>query len=128
MVMGVSYSGSWPAAMECNGSSPIVCSCIVQTGGTWPGVNATVGISLNTWAHVACVYDGSKIRIYINGALNNSATATGTIDSGSNWVEVGWDVNDNGDRYPGVIDDVRFYNRALSAAEITQAMNMPVAP
>lgn len=39
------------------------------------------GVPLNTWTHVAWAYDGAHIRYFVNGVLNNTVSATGSIQS-----------------------------------------------
>ena len=74
----------------------------------------------NTWYHVAGTYDGATMKLYINGQLENSTPKTGNIFvSDSNWCIGAF--NYAGVAYfNGLIDDVRVYNTALSAAEIQQ--------
>ena len=58
----------------------------------------------------------------MNGVQVGSLAATGTIASSTGQVTIGgnsvW-----GEYFAGAVDDVRIYNRALSAAEITSLMN-----
>jgi Concanavalin A-like lectin/glucanases superfamily/Chitobiase/beta-hexosaminidase C-terminal domain/Family of unknown function (DUF6298)/Putative collagen-binding domain of a collagenase len=75
----------------------------------------------NTWTHLAATYDGSQMRLYVNGvqvaARSQSgvvATSTGALRIGGNSV---W-----GEYFIGWIDEVRIYNRSLSLAEIQQDM------
>ena len=89
--------------------------------------------SLNTWYHVAGVYDASAqtLSTYVNGVLDNG-TLSGTVPSS----QVNSSVNVNiGRRAPGtwggfyfngLIDEVRIYNRALTQAEIQTDMNTPL--
>jgi Concanavalin A-like lectin/glucanases superfamily/Domain of unknown function (DUF1929)/IPT/TIG domain/Bacterial Ig domain len=85
--------------------------------------------ALNTWYHVAAVYDtaADTLEIYVNGILN-SGTLRGTIPA----LQVDGGVNVNigrrtdGYYFNGVIDEVRVYNRALSQAEIQTDMNTPL--
>ena len=74
-----------------------------------------------TWTHVACTYTASATNCYINGVLSNGSYSS---DAGyglaANYV-VGYGYN--GTAVTGVIDDVRIYNRALSAGEITTIYN-----
>jgi hypothetical protein len=73
---------------------------------------------LNTWVHFAAVYDGSLMTIYINGSLQaTTLAATGTIKTSTQNLVIGEDINYDRN-FAGVIDEVRVYNRALSAAEI----------
>jgi len=70
----------------------------------------------NQWFQIAGVYDSSagKIRLYINGVQKDEQDHTGTCTA--NWV---WQFGDSTYTMEDCkIDDIRFYNRALSAAEI----------
>jgi hypothetical protein len=85
--------------------------------------------ALNTWYHVASVYDAatSTLNIYVNGVLNNGtllgSVASSMVDRPVN-VNVGRRAG--GYYFNGVIDEVRIYGRALSAAEIQSDMNTPI--
>ncbi len=71
----------------------------------------------NTWIHVAATYDGSTIKLYINGKLESSQSASFQI--GVNDLGLGIGAEENGYRpMRGTIDEVRVYTRALSDAEI----------
>jgi Concanavalin A-like lectin/glucanases superfamily/Domain of unknown function (DUF1929)/Bacterial Ig domain len=96
-----------------------------QVGGADYFVNGTANTVANTWTHLACTYDGTTLRLFVNG--NQVATATGpsalavsagVLRIGGNAV---W-----GEYFSGRIDEVRVYNRALSASEIQADMNSGV--
>lgn len=83
----------------------------------------------NAWHHVACVGDGTSLKIYVDGAL--AATGGSTTSSYGNSTSpfrIGgggiWDAS--GNHFDGRIDDVRIYNRALSAAEVGALRGTPV--
>lgn len=99
-----------------------------QSGTTYPAANAPSKVTLNTWTHIACTFDGTNINLYVNGVLQTTTNAPGTIVEGtSGSLFLGADGT--GDyAYKGRLDDVRLYNRALSAAEISIAMNTAVTP
>ncbi len=70
-----------------------------------------------TWYHVVLTNDGTTSKIYLNGTkLNADDPCTGPA-SGNSRFHVGGDL---GEYFPGKIDEVRYYNRALTAAEIKQ--------
>jgi VCBS repeat-containing protein len=74
----------------------------------------------NTWMHIAGTYDGTTLRIYINGVQNNTKAASITI--GTNATNLGIGAEPAAaplNFFQGSIDDARIYNRALSATEIT---------
>jgi hypothetical protein len=70
---------------------------------------------------VAGTHDGSNLQIYINGVADGSPKATGrTLVNGSDkGLDIGGSAGDI-QNFRGLIDDVRVYNYALSAAEILQ--------
>ncbi len=74
------------------------------------------------WIHVVGSYDGSIVRLYVNGlAQTTTGSLTGSIHTRSDsYLAIGRQGNIS-DRYTlGSIDDVRIYNRALSASEISE--------
>ena len=97
------------------------------TGGTFSGnpLYGTVALTVNTWTHLACTYDGSTLRLYVNGTQVSSRAQTGTMATSSNPLQIGGDSL-FGQYFRGSIDEVRVYNRALSATEIQPDMNTPL--
>ena len=85
--------------------------------------------SNNTWYHLTFTteYDQTYTtsKIYINGVLNNSATSTGSQGNYAYNFCIGDGNNAGSTWYPfsGKISNVKVYNRALSAAEISQNFN-----
>jgi hypothetical protein len=84
-------------------------------------------LTLNAWTHIATTYDGANMRFYINGVLVATRAQTGNIAVGNQALRIGGN-NVSGEFFNGLIDEVRIYNRALSAAEITADMTTPVVP
>jgi glucose/arabinose dehydrogenase len=82
-------------------------------------------LPLNTWTHLAATYDGSNLRLYVNGSLATSFLVSGTLAATTDPLRIGgnaiW-----GEYFSGLIDDVRIYNRALSPSEIGSDMTTPV--
>ncbi len=78
---------------------------------------------LNTWKHAAMTYDGTSVRLYINGSL--VSTVAGAHTTTSNPLEFGhWSVG--GEYWDGLIDEVRLYSRALTQAEVQTDMNTAI--
>ncbi len=73
--------------------------------------------TLNTWVHYAFTYDGSKSRIYKNGILIGTSVQNITTVS-NNSFSLGVTEGGGTGRLNGVIDDLKIYNRALSANEV----------
>src|SRR6185295_20132663 len=107
-----------------------------QAGGTnFPAGYARIGgadrvvrgvspLSTGVWTHVATTYDGATQRIYINGNLVASRAQTGAIGVGNGSLRIGGDTIFTNEFYQGLIDEVRVYNRALTAAEIGLDMSV----
>ncbi len=89
--------------------------------------NASQPMNLGTWYHLAGTYDGTTVTLYVNGQEfgsdsfskvlpmpNTDFTISGFRDPDTNVIK---------DEINGKIDDVRLYNRALSATEIQNIYN-----
>jgi hypothetical protein len=97
----------------------------VNIGGEKNAVG-TAALALNTWSHIAVTYDGSALRLYVNGALAATTAVSGTIPVSSGVLRMGGNAQ-WGEWFGGLLDDVRIYNRSLSAGEIATDMNRPVS-
>ena len=99
----------------------------VFVGGSTRSVQGTAALPTLTWSHVAATYDGSTLRLYVNGAQVGSLAASGTILTSNSAFRIGgnsiW-----GEYFNGLIDEVRVYNRALTAGEIQADMNRSITP
>jgi hypothetical protein len=73
------------------------------------------------WHHVVGTYDGATLRLYVDGAADvNTTSAAITIRTRTNNFVIGDRSSLYSIPYGGLIDDVRIYNRALSAQEVTR--------
>lgn len=95
----------------------------------WKFLDSSWAIPVNTWKNVVSTYDGTWLRVYINGNAAGSMRVSGTTCSNSQPLAVGaknqpskglleafWD---------GRLDDIRIYNRALTTTEISQLAARP---
>ena len=71
----------------------------------------------NSWYHVAVTYDGSYMKLYVNGQLDNSDYCPGNISEDTWSLHIGYTWYDDA-AFPGYIDDVRVYCHALTGTEI----------
>ena len=90
-------------------------------------VDGTSTLPTGTWSHVAATYDGSALRLYVNGSQVSQVAASGSILSSTGALRIGGN-NVWGEWFNGWIDEVRVYNRALSTAEIQDDMNISITP
>lgn len=89
--------------------------------GDYRAVHVPVDSSFNgIWHHVAGTYDGSEVKLYIDGALEASLAYTGSIASSTHSVNIGSNAEVSGRFYDGAIDDVRIYDNALTAGQVLQ--------
>lgn len=97
----------------------------LEIGGVDRELKGTASVVTTAWRHLALTYDGTTMRIYVDGVLRGSRAQTGATATSAGELKIGgnavW-----GEWFSGLIDEVRIYDRTLSAAEITTAMNAPV--
>jgi hypothetical protein len=92
------------------------------SSGAWKFLDSAQPIPTSTWTHVAGTYNGSTLKVWINGVLSASRSVAGRTCSNNEPLAIGaknlpskglleafWD---------GQLDEVRIYNRALYASEI----------
>lgn len=96
--------------------------------GDWKSVSsASIGtLTQGVWTHVVGMYDGSEIKIFINGVEVGSNSLSGEIDDGSTSANIG--KGGSAEFFDGNIDEVRVYNRALSPAEVQQLYQWAPGP
>jgi hypothetical protein len=94
-------------------------------GGDGNKVFGRAPLSTSTWAYLAATYDGSALRLYVDGNEVSSVPETGTIKSSAKPLEIGGD-DTYGQYFQGLVDEVRVYDVARTAAEIRTDMTTPV--
>ena len=90
---------------------------VISTGaaGTVMGVSAPDSIQLFRWTHIAVTYDGSAMKMYLNGVLKGYTNATISIGGAGVGLFIG---RYGSNRFQGLIDDVRLWNIVRSASDI----------
>jgi hypothetical protein len=81
-------------------------------------VSGATTVSLNTWHHVAGVFDGSTLKVYLDGVQDGTASVVYAPDDGPDVLKIGARGDDATVTFSGRLDDAAVYNRALSATEI----------
>ncbi|RKS53955.1 putative secreted protein (Por secretion system target), partial [Gillisia mitskevichiae] len=83
----------------------------------------------STWMHVAVTYNGSEIKMYINGVENSSINYTNTPPISNNSLALAIGAGSDGFRgIMGAMDDVRIYNTALDANAIMELATINSSP
>ncbi|MGH8488502.1 MAG: LamG-like jellyroll fold domain-containing protein [Gammaproteobacteria bacterium] len=98
----------------------------VTVGGQYQVLSAGPWLLSNLWTHLAATFDGTTQRLYVDGVQVAQRPQTGPIQVSNSPLRLGgnsvW-----GEFFKGRIDEVRIYNRALSAMEIQTDMSTSVA-
>jgi hypothetical protein len=84
------------------------------------------GLPANVWTHLAATYDGLTERLFVNGLEVSSRAVGGVVAASVGPLSIGGNAQWLEENFAGLIDEVRIYNRALSAAEILVDMKTPI--
>jgi chitodextrinase len=96
-------------------------------GGSYADAFGTAKLTANSWAFLTATYDGSTVKLYVNGTQVASTPHTGAITTSTNPLQIGGDSL-YGQYFAGLIDNVRVYNVALTAAQIQTDQTSSVNP
>ncbi|HEY7373541.1 MAG TPA: LamG domain-containing protein [Polyangia bacterium] len=105
-------------------------TCFLKTDNGNVRLTVQTAAARGTWIHIACTYDGSTGRLYVDGQPISGLGAqglTGRFVADTTPFILG--ANGNGpdmgvsERFPGRVDEIMLYRRALSASEIAQLHN-----
>lgn len=76
------------------------------------------GYTTATWAHVAGTYDGSMMRLYVNGVLSDSTAIADALIQDTSVLLIGTRTNQASNTFHGAIDEIRVYDIGLTQTEI----------
>ena len=89
-------------------------------------------VPMGVWTNLAGVYDGAVARLYVDGAEVGSQALTGSFPADSTPVILGGNGNDASgvpdELFPGRLDELMLYGRALSVTEIGQLASGALFP
>lgn len=88
--------------------------------GGWKSTNGATRVPANQWVHVAGTFDGRHIRVFCNGRLEGTNEISHAYTPSPLPLRIGHAayVLENKRKFDGQIDDVMFWNRALSEEEL----------
>jgi alpha-mannosidase len=112
-------------ALEVNNGNRVECG--IGNGGSSDVVHSTTVLKSATFYHLACVWTGTQLQVYVNGALEASGLQTITPVGNLSSLSIG-QYGGNADRTNGLIDEVRISSRALTQTEVQADMNTPISP
>jgi hypothetical protein len=85
-------------------------------------IASTATLSANAWRFVAMTFDGSTKRLYVDSIADSTGSSAYNSSANSGPYYIGKDPI-NGNFFNGTIDEVRIYNRALSASDVLTLYN-----
>jgi len=126
-------NGEGGFALRCGGNgilSFVFCgrTFASTTSLSWKEATSPAGtLVLNTWQHVAGTFNGSSLKIYVNGNLVGTTAFTGMIRFPNSYaLKLGRSPETSSGQaryFNGSIDEVRVWERALSISELTANAN-----
>ena len=88
----------------------------------WAAGQTTTLATYGTWYHLAATWDGSVVKVYINGTYNKqyNLSSYGNLTTPTRF---GASSDGSSYQFKGTVDETKIYNRALSAAEVLAQYN-----
>lgn len=77
-----------------------------------------IALNISQWHHVAAVYGGGFLKLYLNGALVATQAKTGNIAVDASLLTIGKNPIASNNYFKGKIDEVRVFNAALTDAQL----------
>ena len=119
------YNGALQFLLRIDSNKP---SFWVNNGSQTNVVGAT-DVPLNTWTHIAGTWDGTTMRVYLNGMEDGSTSLSGSFISAGGNFNLGGDFPSvPGELMQGSIDEVRIWNQTLDATSIQENLYEQINP
>ena len=96
---------------------------VIRGAGNWREAISEEQININNWYHLIGTFNGTQVKIYVNGILKRTLDYSGSITASTTDLFIGRFGYSAERWFTGLIDEVRIYNRALSAEEIKAHFN-----
>jgi hypothetical protein len=97
-----------------------------SSGSEWMTAFSDVVIKQNTWYHLVCSFDGTFMKIFINGELSGRTAYTGMYIAPKFDARIGCQKRTDGIvyyRFNGKLDETKFYNYALTEDTVLSHYN-----
>jgi hypothetical protein len=116
-------TGHFTSLYMSEGPGPVFYFGIGLSGSGQIGPETTKMPAVDQWHMATGTWDGSNVKLYIDGALISSVTGSGSYPStwDTSTFKIGYGYGS--EYFTGYISQVQLYNRALSATEVMQNFN-----
>ncbi len=99
-----------------------------DSGGSYVAAKITPTLAANTWYFISGSWDGSTVRVYLNGAQNGTTGASSSLKAPVGALVFGFNpIASNQIKFNGRLDNMRVFDRALSDAEWERLYAEPYA-
>lgn len=95
----------------------------LSSASAFQGLSDPSTYTLNTWHHAVATWDGTTVKLYVDGALVNSAAQTVTPAPSSKSFNIGGETDWGGAYRNGRIDDVRAFSDVIDATDVAFLWN-----
>ena len=117
-IISKGYDNSWFLGMwSTNGTARFR---VDSSTGIIGQLESSVQIIDGVWHHITGTYDGSMLKLYIDGILDNQVSGSGVLNRPSSNFWIGGVDYTSNSLFDGLIDDVRIYDHALSEKEVSE--------
>ena len=102
--------------------TPVIQFSVANTQGEL--FTTSSAIDRGKFQFVVGTFDGTHVKLYLNGILANETQFSGSYKSDpESPFNIGVDSYDHTNAWKGIVDDIRFFNRVISESEIIDIMN-----
>jgi len=116
-------AGAFSYLLSVAGAGDDKAQFVVNTGSNGVAIGTTA-LAIGTWHHIAGTYDGTTVRVYVDGVEEGTALLTGNIGSNTAPVRIGVGSGATSEQpMDGAVDDPRIYDRVLNPDEILTIFN-----
>lgn len=106
--------------------SYVVSAATGRRAGAGEATRASVDLRARSWSHLSGSYDGSELRLFVNGRLARVASMKGASAPSRGALRT--QPTTSGRRLSGLIDELRIYPRPLSQREVKSSMKDRIQP
>lgn len=109
----LSTNNMWSLGFATGATTP---QMSIRLSGTTYTVTSSTSLGTSTWGHICATYDGTDLKMYVNGSLAGTTTASLPISAVSTGLYIG--ARNTSVPLSGTVDEVKLFSRALSDKDV----------